>query len=212
MKERPILFSAPMVRAIRAGTKTQTRREFKAKNGGLWPNLNDRPGMRQLLRECKFGQPGDRLWVRERLGYCSEYGHFYAADRTFLCSVFDDEEKETGYSYECQLREASVPSIHLPRRWSRLALEITDVRVERLQDISEADALAEGIAPAGDGNGFQLADTTHYTGNPRDSYFSLWDAINGQGAVEANPWVWVIEFAAHPSNPPTAASTPAAAP
>jgi len=77
---------------------------------------------------------------------------------------------------------------------ARITLEITSVRVERLQDISEADAMAEGIVQQPDG-GYGLADTTHYhSTDPRQSYFSLWEAINGDGSVEANPWVWAIEF------------------
>lgn len=75
MKERPILFSAPMVRAILAGQKTQTRRIFKAKNGGVWPNQNDLPGMRQILRNCPYGQPGDRLWVKETTLKVEDHGY-----------------------------------------------------------------------------------------------------------------------------------------
>lgn len=80
------------------------------------------------------------------------------------------------------------------RAASRITLEITGVRVERLQDISEADAIAEGIVDAGDDNGFHVADTTHYSNNPIESYASMWEAINGAGAWDLNPWVWVIEF------------------
>ena len=87
----------------------------------------------------------------------------------------------------------SRPSIHMPRWASRISLEITGVRVERLQDISRADAQAEGIVQFPDG-GWHVENGCHYMGDPEDTYFSLWEAINGPGSVEANPWVWVVEF------------------
>jgi hypothetical protein len=201
MRERGILFSATMVRALLAGTKTQTRRALSPQppetthQVTTWHHPDPRPhffawtdngeGGAELAdggwcKPCPYGAPGDRLWVRERLGYCSEYGHYFAADRTFLCSLFDDPEKETGYSYECSMREASVPSIHLPRRWSRITLEVTEVRVERLHEISEADAKAEGVAGHPDG--------------PWHAYQSLWTLINGPSSWDANPWVWVVGF------------------
>lgn len=82
----------------------------------------------------------------------------------------------------------------MPRRASRITLEITGVRVERLQDISEADAIAEGIAPFGDGNGYHVDEGTHYAASPADSYASLWESINGPISWDANPWVWVVGF------------------
>ena len=86
------------------------------------------------------------------------------------------------------------PSIHMPRWASRILLEITAVRVERLADISKDDAMADGIVLQPDG-GFGLADSTHYNfSDPTDSYCSLWESINGAGAWFANPWVWVVEF------------------
>jgi hypothetical protein len=217
MKERPILFSEPMVQAILAGTKTQTRRVIKgaedwdrdARYVRILPIGADGVAampVDQFWRmlgggiRCHYGQPGDWLWVRETfmdLGMVALYRADPAASTEAALVA-------PGQPWR--------PSIFMPRSLSRIMLEITDIRVERLQDISESDAMAEGIVDAADGNGFQLADTTHYTGNPRDSYFSLWDDINGQGSVEANPWIWVIEFAAHPNNPPSAASIPAAAP
>jgi hypothetical protein len=200
-----------MVRALLAGTKTQTRRVVKgapedwAPVGPQWfaPTVIDRHGEEQPGTErfgagnadgsewivCRHGTPGSRLWVRESLGYCSEYGHFFAADRTFLCSLFDNEEAQTGYSYECNMREGSVPSIHLPRRYSRITLEITGVRVERLQEISEADAGAEGAEP------YRLPVHPAREGlRYVDGYHVLWEQINGPGSWDANPWVWVLEF------------------
>jgi hypothetical protein len=181
-----MLMSAPMVRAILAGTKTQTRREFKTRNGGLWPNLNDRPGMRQLLRECRHGQPGDRLWVRESWAAPHKFDAHRPADIPALTRWHYAATEELG-----GLR--GRPSIHMPRCASRITLDVTGVRLERLQDISEADALAEGIVATR--GGFGLPDGSHYHAtDPRISYWSLWEHINGAGSVESNPFVWVVEF------------------
>lgn len=187
MTDRPILMSAPMVRAILDGRKTQTRRAVK-----LDATPTPMHGWDVLNRyRCPYGQPGDRLYVRETWARDDEDGTLiYRAD-VGQGGDADDWQRSIN---EGVTRYRWRPSIHMPRSASRILLEITGVRVERLQNISETDALAEGIAPAGDWNGFQLADTTHYSGNPVDSYFSLWEHINGPGSVEANPWVWVIEF------------------
>lgn len=216
MKDRPILFSAPMVRALLDGSKTQTRRVvkpqperrsiadvgsmlgFKKRHGEgfwLWPNAKDR-----IIAECPFGQSGDRLWVRESLSYDAEYGHYYVASRprVYLCSRFDNKEEETGYSYEMDMACRAIPSIHLPRKYSRITLEIIDVRVERLQDISEADALADGIKQYRGALRWvryldaMTGEAIHNTA--RDAYRALWESINGPGSWDANPWVWVVEF------------------
>ena len=197
MKERPILFSAPMVRAILNGTKSQTRRVFKAQNGGLWPRPNDLPGMRQILRECPYGKPGDRLWVRETWAY-----HVQA-----IGSVTDKDgpwvyASDGDHVLQHRLCDRWRPSIHMPRAASRITLEITGVCVERLQDISEADAIAEGIERADDFFGCQCwkvygepegADVVA-PNDPIGSYRSLWEFINGTGSWDANPWVWAVEF------------------
>lgn len=188
-KDRPILFSAPMVRALLDGSKTQTRRVFKAKNGGVWPHKNDIPGMRQIMRNCPYGQPGDRLWVRETFADLQGTGiehrpissgplqrYAFAAD-TKPGSHGDEARKEFGVKWK--------PSIFMPRTASRITLDITGVRVERLQDISEADAAAEGVSAK------HTADA-HYTA--REAYAVLWGQINGGGSWHLNPWVWVIEF------------------
>lgn len=203
MKERPILFQGAMVRALLNGSKTQTRRLVKS-FALEWLTMQNGFNAEFVAlpenRLCPYGVPGDRLWVRESLGYDAEYGHYFAADRTFLCSLFDDEEKQAGYSYDGNgPAPRSVPSIHLPRRYSRITLEITDVRVERLQDISEADAIAEGIEhntaldPAGTCH-WRRYDTGGGTNLPESSYESLWKSINGAGSWAANPWVWSIHF------------------
>lgn len=221
IKERPILFSGPMVRAILDGRKTVTRRVLAAPGQGWEFGVNE-PGItfgtinsphpkrgkfgvfvrRELSKGggkyerdlviCPYGQPGDRLWVRESLRLDPEYGHYYAAggrhgETVYLCSLFDDEDKQTGPSYDGLLPERSVPSIHLHRRYSRILLEITDVRVERLNDISEDQALAEGVT-------FSPVKPQRQSTMGRDAFADLWANINGVESWEANPWVWVVEF------------------
>ena len=212
MKERPILFSAPMVRAILEGQKTQTRRAVKpqpewtepasvwafcedGRSGpGWYAHNDDYPEEGALFYRCPYGQPGDRLWVREsgwerpwrtakmmREGADTWPRYAYAADG------WDDQDRADFKAWGFK----SLPSIHMPRWASRILLEIVSVRVERLQDISEGDAVAEGcetvcMTPTGEDNGSAIYGP--------DGYAALWDRINGAGAWEANPWVWVIEF------------------
>ena len=173
MKERPILFSAPMVRAILAGTKTQTRRVVKPQPAsvpgyreGDALNCNGKPVM------CPHGHTGDRIWVREAhvivgpgdIGYGITVDHPVARYRATEPDLF--------------VVGGWRPSIHMPRWASRITLEITGIRVERLNDISDDDAIAEGMAN----------DDAWY------DYMRLWEQINGPGSWEANPWVWVISF------------------
>lgn len=223
MTERPILFSAPMVRAILSGTKTQTRRVLKQATG---PSLSvdtddDAPGVAELswlwgdgpghdVHEtikrvpCPYGQPGDRLWVRET------FAHIYRDNSK------PEQRREDDVAYRADhpgLDEyaygAWCPSIHMPRWASRLQLEITGVRVERLQAISEADALAEGISSvrsqSWDRQHFPewrfLFDEAVQAGtkppigpSPADAFEKLWESINGPDSWAANPWVWVVEF------------------
>lgn len=235
MTERPILFSAPMVRAILAGTKTQTRRVVKGapddwaplQPQAFWPTVVRR-GMEEPGAEsygagnedgdcwvtCPYGQPGDRLWVRETFYAWGRWETRYSAKKGRDEWHFVDMTLESGKAYEYPASGGQPqpmggkrhrggttptwwkrPAIHMPRAASRITLEITGVRVERLQDISEADALAEGIVQLKDG-GYGLPAGEHYhAADPRQSYLSLWEAINGPGSVEANPWVWCVEFA-----------------
>ncbi|MGY2258173.1 hypothetical protein [Pseudomonas sp. SDO55104_S430] len=222
-KERPILFSAPMVRAILEGRKTVTRRALA---GGLdperlgetmtkaqWAKVNrELPVAFGPAYFCPYGQPGDRLWVRETW-YCD---HFEVQQGPYLqpADMHDlDQSREHGelvYAadglapYE-QEQPTWKPSIHMPRWVSRILLEITDVRVERLQDISEQQAQAEGIV----GVAFRPDDgwpiCTGYMVGPDDgksplqttaakAFSELWSAINGVDSWSANPWVWVVEF------------------
>lgn len=164
MKERPILFSAPMVRAILDGSKTQTRRIVKMKTPKV-RTLLDYSVDGLCVGPCPQGNTGDRLWVRETFG------------------LLGDEEQHVLH-YRATHPRAHVtgwtPSIHMPRRASRITLEITGVRVERLNDIGQFDAAAEGVIP----------DDEDFVG----AFMALWESIAGPGSWDANPWVWVIEF------------------
>jgi len=188
MRERPILFSGPMVRALLAGTKTQTRRIAKPVKHPDLGNLYDagalvleREPQHVIDRASPYGRPGDRLWVRETWAFGI---HALAAKR--------DEDGPFVYladgTTHGRLCERWRPSIHMPRHACRLVLEIVGVRVERLQAISEADSCAEGIPSKG---------LQFYDGRPataKDAFESLWNEINGPAAWAANPWVWVLEF------------------
>lgn len=201
MKERPILFSAPMVRAILEGRKTQTRRIIKKpmdevpdyargwKHNGyaFYGKING--GDMAVPFICPYGQRGDRLWVRETWANTEADGLVFKADgeRDFRTPCGTVSE-----------RSAWKPSIHMPRTFSRITLEITDVRVERLQDISEADAIAEGCGKSKGGmfcGGPHKAHGTPTQHNTaKEAYSHLWESINGAGSWDANPWVWVISF------------------
>ena len=175
MKERPILFSAPMVRALLAGTKTQTRRVIKPRHlaffnqdaAAMLSDWNERP--------LPYGKPGDRLWVRETWHDASSSLHSCALYRADGIDLHWDKW---------------TPSIHMPRWASRITLEITSVRVERLQEISEADAQAEGWTRRPEVS----TDPQVHKEAARDWFMDLWESINGPGSWDANPWVWVIEF------------------
>lgn len=199
MKERPILFSGPMVRALLAGTKTQTRRTVKGEplrwldDSGFAPEFVAMPDNSL----CPYGKPGDRLWVRESFWGCDLPGY---GDQP--CVVYDDEwhgkEYRPAKPRPWGRKFGRIPSIHMPRGCSRVLLEITAVRVERLQDISDADAQAEGtpcyVCGANlDGRSEMDCHCFHKKADPRD-YRTLWESINGPGSWDANPWVWVVEF------------------
>ena len=207
MKERPILYSGPMVRPVLAGTKTQTRRpayvltktfnrarfdrRFPPTYGnGCWPDVPVGHGW--TLSQWYDVKVGDRLWVRET--WAPE--QYDAKAMTF--AEVEASVRKPAYAADFPGKPALKwrPSIHMPRWASRITLEVTAVRVERLQDISEADALAEGIVATHGGYG--LPDGSHFhASDPRVSYWSLWDAINGAGSVERNPWVFAISFKHH---------------
>lgn len=191
MKERPILFNAPMVRAILSGAKTQTRRicKFKDASGADFSTYSHEP-MAALVRMCPYGRPGDRFWVRESFRQAYEKTNFsngivFRADALKACGM---EEYSDWYKWK--------PSIHMPRCFSRIALEITEVNVERLQDISESDAIAEGCAASGWTPSYSNPDnaTGADSKSAKDEYAELWESINDVGSWRVNPWVWVISF------------------
>ncbi|HCD2060003.1 TPA: hypothetical protein NBJ75_002074 [Serratia marcescens] len=201
MKERPVIFNSEMVRAILDGRKTQTRRAISDRHlhlidvasqvGECYPLESgiDHANSQSYFREhCPFGQVGDRLWVRETFmdltgtGIESTTGKFegfaYRAD-TPAGSYGDEVRKEYGLKW--------TPSLHMPRKACRIMLEITAVRVERLNDISEEDARAEGVAPS-------QHIITPTEALYRVGFLKLWQSIYGEESWRANPWVWVIEF------------------
>lgn len=205
MKERPILFSGPMVRAILDERKKQTRRVVKLAldevvhspwnhpESARWGWLTGKAGVAYVdnERNCPYGQPGDRLWVRETW-YCDDY-RVQADSGGFQKPPFNSPEELAEVMYFRADGEPKFegddkpnfwcPSIHMPRWASRITLEVTDMRAQRLLDITVADAVAEGIAQ----------NVQH----PKEEFRKLWDSINGKRPGcewTANPWVWVVSF------------------
>lgn len=206
MKERPILFSAPMVRAILKGTKTQTRRILKlpaavtpdvevgesiaeayslthvqwldAHQAGpgfyAWSTEYPEEGSAQV--RCRYGKPGGRLWVKE------SWGNMALAGYPPVIAYRADAEDRPGWVLPPGFRWR--PSIHMPRWASRIMLDVTSVRVERLQNISRGDCMAEGCPFP------NMAGQT----DPVAWYRELWESINGPHSWDDNPWVWVVEF------------------
>ena len=238
MKERGVLFSAPMVRALLAVAKTQTRRLVKLREFGpsttrgydwtfrdkraLWNDV----GTKWLIERCPYGVPGDRLWVRET------HAKFAVGDRGGIvpqCVAYRATcDADGSFDYVNNGDEIMhlkvtkwTPAIFMPRWVSRITLEVTEVRVQRLQDISEEDARAEGplfaidqeqtvlfpgltaerntgcSACQGDGRGIAelCHDSTRGKRRPFACWYAtVWDAINGTGSWERNPWVFAISF------------------
>lgn len=197
MKERPILFSGPMVRAILEGRKTQTRRVVK----GRWLPLVEavmRVNGRWVWTTMDYdlttpyGEPGDRLWVRETWAAFDLDWSWPGRPRDLSGGPWpnivyraDDGLDEHGW-------KRWRPSIHMPRWACRITLEVTDVRVERLKDITEDDAMAEGWIKRPD----LSKDPEVHADACRDWFVDLWDSINAKRGYgwETNPWVWRIEF------------------
>lgn len=183
MKEHPILFSGPMIRAILEDRKTQTRRIVKPQPDAQLFSINSGPEWTypdrldpdepdwDRVRLCPYGKPGDRLWVRETWRNGPDKALYRATDDSGTPSI------------------RWKPSIHMPRAYSRISLEVTAVRVERVQDISEKDAWAEGV--------HSIARRLPYSGDDLASvaFSGLWQEINGKRHPwDSNPWVWVVEF------------------
>lgn len=213
MKEQPILFNGDMVRAILDGRKTQTRRIIKpqpewverkqnslsaagwsweGKNPYLkldhWPNAQE--FAQNMVKACPFGQPGDRLWVREtwhdeKTGY-----YLYKADLPYRFNAEDTEIGEEITIEACDFKWR--PSIHMPREASRITLEIDEIRVERLQHITDEDALAEGFKGYGSCCGCGSCFGTDCRIPPIEEFEETWNSIYGN--FKDNPWVWVIKF------------------
>ena len=205
MRERPIRMSAPMVRAILARTKSQTRRvktappnsyrfandgEFNPPpcpgphDAGYWINSDDE------RVNCPYGASGARLWVRETFSYTHNDAQGFA-DTGEVLYWADGNPQDGDWSKLC-------PSIHMPRWASRITLEITGVRVERLQEISEADCVAEGTpcyvcGKHMDGRSEDDCHCFHRRAHSSD-YRTLWESINGRGSWDANPYVWALTF------------------
>lgn len=207
MKERPILFSGPMVRAILEGRKTVTRRVVKPQPDFLGSMTDPTTPFKTLGAGlhgqivCPYGQTGERLWVRETCRaeelISGEDGVRYLADDAWMM-IKDDSRAAIDwlrlYNY-AQDKGRMVPSIHMPRWASRILLEITAVRVERLQDISGDQAEAEGVDAALCRQFLETSPSRHECKEAVIHGFAgLWASINGNGSWDANPWVWVVEF------------------
>lgn len=180
MKERPILFTGPMVRAIQAGRKTQTRRLLKLPLDAHPPCNHDSGVDLMKMYKCPYGVPGDRLWVRETFAWSG-----YACDQEEVLWRADQE-----YTLEERGGSPWKPSIHMFRWASRINLEVTKVSVERVQDISEEDSLSEGIEGAGTCYGITPEEVNKL------QFKYLWNFINEKRGFgwDKNPWVWVVEF------------------
>ncbi|HHH2177425.1 TPA: hypothetical protein ACPZUU_000049 [Yersinia enterocolitica] len=214
MNEKPILFNSEMVNAILSGRKTQTRRIISEKTlhlfgvaasaGECHPlEICDQRSQSYYLEFCPLGKTGDQLWVREAFqgplfdyeqmeSYLEDSAKFespeycvYRADGNTAPEFVDADD-----NLHCKWR----PSIHMPRWASRINLLITGVRVERLRDISQEDAQAEGMELTGWRPTYSDPDSGGEFETPYDNFAELWISIYGAENWEANPWVWVINF------------------
>ncbi|MEM6775637.1 MAG: hypothetical protein AAF640_12390 [Pseudomonadota bacterium] len=226
MKERPILFSGSMVRAILEGMKTQTRRVVKPTKDKCGFGVELAPcevageinAAEPSYHLCPYGSPGDQLWVRETFRAVEQAP--WQHDETGECELEYRASTETHLHWG-EREPKWKPSIHMPRWASRITLQVTGVRVERLQDISKDEAESEGIQYLVSEEGHPLLDISSkdsplrflneanrerfrlgdrsgvefdYVNWARAHFAALWESINGRGSWDANPWVWVIEF------------------
>lgn len=202
-KERPILFSEPMVQAILDGRKTQTRRPVKPVGNDHsfvlcdgWPYRSDDGESivlsdgQEIPHKCPYGKPGDRLWVRETWAWWPADGSDKKEDGVIYRAEDDD--------WECRMFKWR-PSIHMPRWASRILLEITDVRVERLNEMTCQDARSEGVIDENwdiwreDVENIALPENCTFE-NEKDVFKNLWTKIYGPCSWDENPLVWVVEF------------------
>ncbi|MCL0347981.1 morphogenetic protein [Klebsiella pneumoniae] len=209
MKERGMIFNYEMVRAILDGRKTQTRRIMKVQPvlngnfyevfGAAWSkgmkSIPAVPG-HSLSTRCPFGAVGDRIWVRET--FCPVDDTQYGGEKWVDYRATPKFEASHPAGWDCAPNDAEAlkwrPSIHMPRWASRILLEITDVRVERLNSISQEDAQAEGLELTGWRPTYSDPDSGGEVMTPYDNFAELWSSIYGDESWQANPWVWVIEF------------------
>lgn len=203
MTERGMIFNSEMVRAILEGRKTQTRRPVKFpvhdKNLGCELAGNELAGELSAgnYLNSAFGKPGDRIWVREAFRV-----HSRATDVATLVYKASERNSWTEQTHRVPVAvcnkpatpEKLTPSLHMPRWASRILLEITDVRVERLNAISQEDAQAEGMELTGWRPTYSDPDSGGEVMTPYDNFAELWSSIYGDESWKANPWVWVIEF------------------
>ncbi|WP_080434091.1 hypothetical protein [Pseudomonas syringae] len=205
-KERPILFSAPMVRAILSGQKTVTRRALKVQphidasgnfcvsGANYGQDIYGKPVTKNfVISNCPHGKPGDRLWVREAWqadAHMNEVAPRELSHGEPIQYPADGESRQTGCSMITPGK--TRPSIHMPRWVSRILLEITAIRVERLQEISLAQVQREGC---------EVRQFWLFGANQEEAqkigtsvFGGLWSSINGAESWNSNPWVWVVEF------------------
>ncbi|MGR3970231.1 hypothetical protein [Shewanella sp. 1180_01] len=206
MKQRPIIFNTEMVQAILDGRKTQTRRMFKAQPHDDWapfsknaewytPTIIDKRGFYQAANDdvfgvssedCAFISPfgtlGDQLWVREAM----TKAHW--PDLHYVCGGLTAGTDDEDFDYRGAEYRGFIPSIHMPRWAARILLEVTAIRVERLNEISADDAIKEGF----DHSRSAAAKSTGWYEKPRAAFLRTWEQIYHN--VDANPWVWVVEF------------------
>jgi hypothetical protein len=217
MADRPILFSAPMVRALLDGRKTQTRRLLNPEPyeycGEWW--IADRVG-----GDCRLDDwvndriglgpryvPGDRLWVKEAYRLESSFNNFKPSDLNARAAVQYEADGARSRTWRDDWQAQDLPgklrpSMFMPRAFSRLTLTVTDVRVQRLQDISEADAVAEGVNPCLCGHNCPNGEHGGCCGicEPVTAYAELWTELHGPGAWAANPWVCALTFTVRRGN------------
>lgn len=217
-KERPILFSGPMVRALLAGRKTQTRRVVKPQprlfvtsvyrpfpqtDPGNWQGFCDGDGRIHWYGRCPYGVRGDRLWVKETWRPSESLQSWdvdvrYAADGAER-TVKDGEFGERDWTMPKAATRGNVSPLHMPRWASRLTLAVTDIRVERLHAITETDAEAEGVREPSIGP-IHMVSPERCGQIDREKapalflWEMLWRSINGADSWDANPWVWAVSF------------------